>query len=99
MGGEAVEIITGRERRRRWSVADKLRILAECDGPGAQISAVAARHAEGDQLRDNAAGAGHSDQGLGTLIETLKGLSGGGPTLVDTCTRTASIHSAASPNS
>ncbi len=44
MGGEAVEIITGRERRRRWSVADKLRILAECDEPGAQISAVAARH-------------------------------------------------------
>jgi transposase len=44
MGGEAVEIITGRERRRRWSVADKLRILAECDEPGAQVSAVAARH-------------------------------------------------------
>jgi transposase len=44
MGGEAIEIITGRERRRRWSVADKLRILAECREPGAQISAVAARH-------------------------------------------------------
>jgi transposase len=44
MGGETVEIITGRERRRRWSVADKLRILAECDEPGAQISAVAARY-------------------------------------------------------
>lgn len=44
MGGEAVEIITGRERRRRWSTADKLRILAECDEPGVQISAVAARH-------------------------------------------------------
>ncbi|RAI54699.1 IS66-like element accessory protein TnpA [Roseicella frigidaeris] len=45
MAGEAaVEIITGRERRRRWSVADKLRILAECDEPGAQVSAVAARH-------------------------------------------------------
>ena len=44
MGGEVVEIITGRERRRRWSVAEKLRILAECDEPGAQVSAVAARH-------------------------------------------------------
>ena len=44
MGGEAVEIINGRERRRRWSVADKLRILAECDEPGAQVAAVAARH-------------------------------------------------------
>jgi transposase len=44
MSSEAVEIITGRERRRRWSVADKLRILAECDEPGAQVSEVAARH-------------------------------------------------------
>ncbi len=44
MGGKAVEIITGRERRRRWGVADKLRILAECDEPGTQVSAVAARH-------------------------------------------------------
>ncbi|MFT8247370.1 IS66-like element accessory protein TnpA [Roseomonas sp. BN140053] len=44
MGRGTVEIITGRERRRRWSVADKLRILAECDAPGVQVSEVAARH-------------------------------------------------------
>jgi transposase len=44
MGSEAVEIITGHERRRRWSVADKLRILAECDEPGARVAEVAARH-------------------------------------------------------
>lgn len=44
MGSEAVEIITGHERRRRWSMADKLRILAECDEPGARVSEVAARH-------------------------------------------------------
>jgi transposase len=44
MGSGAVEIITGRERRRRWSVADKLRILAECDAPGVQVAEVAARH-------------------------------------------------------
>ena len=31
-------------RRRRWSVADKLRILAECDAPGVQVAEVAARH-------------------------------------------------------
>jgi transposase len=44
MGIGTVEIITGRERRRRWSVADKLRILAECDAPGVQVAEVAARH-------------------------------------------------------
>lgn len=44
MGSGTVEIITGHERRRRWSVADKLRIVAECDEPGVQVSAVAARH-------------------------------------------------------
>jgi transposase len=39
-----MEVITGRERRRRWSTADKLRIVAETHEPGARISAVAARH-------------------------------------------------------
>lgn len=39
-----VEIITGRERRRQWSVSDKLRIVAEAAEPGAVIRAVAARH-------------------------------------------------------
>ena len=40
-----VEIITGRERRRRpWSVADKLRIVAESQEPGTLVRTVAARH-------------------------------------------------------
>ena len=39
-----VEIITGRERRRRWSVADKLGIVAESREPGTLVRAVAARH-------------------------------------------------------
>jgi transposase len=39
-----VEIITGREGRRRWSTADKLRIVAETLEPGVAIRAVAARH-------------------------------------------------------
>lgn len=39
-----VEIITGRERRRRWSVADKLRIVAETREAGARVCDVAARH-------------------------------------------------------
>ena len=44
MADRAVEIITGRERRRRWSVADKLRIVAESHEPGARVTEVAARH-------------------------------------------------------
>ena len=39
-----LEIITGRERRRRWSLRDKVRIVAESNEPGSMIRAVAARH-------------------------------------------------------
>jgi transposase len=39
-----VEIITGKERRRRWSVEEKLRIVAEAEEPGARITEVAARN-------------------------------------------------------
>ena len=39
-----IEIVTGRERRRRWSVSDKLRIVAESQEPGVPVSEVAVRH-------------------------------------------------------
>jgi transposase len=39
-----IEIITGRERRRRWGVAEKLTIVSECHEPGACVAAVAARY-------------------------------------------------------
>ncbi len=39
-----IEIITGRERRRRWSTAEKLRLVAESEEPGASVTAVALRH-------------------------------------------------------
>ena len=39
-----VEIITGRERRRRWSVEEKLRIVAETQAVGAQVRAVAVQN-------------------------------------------------------
>lgn len=39
-----MEIITGVERRRRWSTADKLRIVAETRLPGARIADVARRY-------------------------------------------------------
>jgi len=44
MSSGAIEIITGRERRRRWSVEQKLRIVAETQEPGVRVTDVAARH-------------------------------------------------------
>lgn len=39
-----VEIVTTAERHRKWSQADRERILAECDRPGAVIEHVARRN-------------------------------------------------------
>jgi transposase len=39
-----IEVITGTARRRRWSVAEKVRILEESLEPGESISAVARRN-------------------------------------------------------
>jgi transposase len=44
MADGTIEIITGKERRRRWSVEEKRRIVAESHEPGASVTAVAARH-------------------------------------------------------
>ena len=44
MPDSTIEIITGREGRRRWRVEEKLRIVAETYEPGATVGAVAARH-------------------------------------------------------
>ncbi len=39
-----MEILTGVERRRRWRLEEKLRIIAELEQPGASFAAVARRH-------------------------------------------------------
>ncbi|MGA6998081.1 MAG: transposase [Pseudolabrys sp.] len=39
-----VEIISGRERRRRWGLEEKLRIVAETQEAGACVREVAVRH-------------------------------------------------------
>jgi transposase len=44
MADGTIEIITGKERRRRWSAEEKLRIVTESHEPGACVTAVAARH-------------------------------------------------------
>jgi transposase len=42
--GEPIELVAARERRRRWGVEDKLRIVAEAQSPGATVREVARRH-------------------------------------------------------
>ena len=39
-----MEIITGVERRRRWSLGEKLRIVAETEQPGSGIAEIARRY-------------------------------------------------------
>lgn len=39
-----MEILTGVDRRRRWSVEDKLKIVREAFSPGSSIASVARRH-------------------------------------------------------
>ncbi len=39
-----MEVITGAERRRRWRLEEKLRIVAEVEVPVAPFAAVARRH-------------------------------------------------------
>jgi len=39
-----VEVLTGSERRRRWSTAEKASIVAESFAPGAVTSTIALRH-------------------------------------------------------
>lgn len=39
-----IEILTGRERRRRWSDEEKLRMLAEAEDEGVALAEVARRH-------------------------------------------------------
>lgn len=42
--GQKVEVITGKERRRRWSEEEKARLVAESWEPGAVVAHVARRH-------------------------------------------------------
>ena len=42
--GERVEIITGRERRRRYTAAEKVRLVEETAQPGMTVSAVTRLH-------------------------------------------------------
>ena len=44
MAGTTIEIVTGRERRRRWSVEEKLRMVAATYEPDACVKQVAASH-------------------------------------------------------
>jgi transposase len=50
MAQQRIELITGTERRRRFSDADKLRLVAEAFRPGAVVLEVARRHQVDESL-------------------------------------------------
>ena len=41
---QRIEVITGVERRRRWSVEEKIRLVEESNRPGMSVSYVARKH-------------------------------------------------------
>ena len=41
---QRIEVITSVQRRRRWSLAEKIRIVQECEQPGMSVSYVARRN-------------------------------------------------------
>lgn len=41
---QRVEVITSAQRRRRWSIAEKVRLVEEAMQPGVSVSYVARRH-------------------------------------------------------
>jgi transposase len=44
MAEQVIEVVTGRERGRRWSIEEKLRIVGETFEPGASVGQIAVRH-------------------------------------------------------
>lgn len=50
MASERVEVITRTERRRRWSPADKLRLVLATREPGATVALVAREHGVSESL-------------------------------------------------
>lgn len=67
MPNGTIEILSGKERRRKWGTEEKLRIVAESHEPGTCVKAVAARHDVYPslvfnwrrQVREGRLGAGH----------------------------------------
>jgi transposase len=50
MATERIEVITRTERRRRWSSADKVRLVMATREPGATVSSVAREHGVSESL-------------------------------------------------
>lgn len=44
MSANPIEILGARERRRRWSIEEKLRIVTESHEPGSSVRAIAVRY-------------------------------------------------------
>lgn len=73
---QRVEIVTGKERRRRWSDEEKARLVAETFVPGAVVAHVARRHGVAESCLyawRRQAGAFAAPMGMPTLIPVVTG--------------------------
>jgi transposase len=73
---QRVEIVTGKERRRRWSDEEKARLVAETMVPGAVVAHVARRYGVAESCLyawRRQAGAFAAPMGVPTLIPVVTG--------------------------
>ena len=73
---QRVEIVTGKERRRRWSDEEKARLVAETMVPGAVVAHVARRHGVAESCLyawRRQAGAFAAPMSMATLIPVVTG--------------------------
>lgn len=73
---QRVEIVTGKERRRRWSDEEKARLVAETFVPGAVVAHVARRHGVAESCLyawRRQAGAFSAPVAMPTLIPVVTG--------------------------
>jgi transposase len=76
---QRVEVITGKERRRRWSDEEKHRLVTEAFGPGAIVAQVARQHGVAEsclyswrkQFAEQVAGAGRVESEQPALIPVM----------------------------
>jgi transposase len=70
-----VTVLSGPERRRRWTAAEKLRLVEETLAPGARVAEVARRH----DVHPNLLHAWRGQARTGALARAIEGKAKSGP--------------------